>query len=291
MTDIVPTINTGSRGLVITNLDEMWRMAGIVHKSGLAPSSLKSQEQLFVAAQHGAELGLSFMQAIQGIAVINGKPCLYGDTFMAVIRAHPLFDDGAYEEWFTGTPGKDDYTARCAMGRRGSERVHERSFSVAQAKKAGLWGKSGPWTQYPDRQMMWRARTYCGRDVFADALKGLSAAEEVIDYTAIEAEPRQVIRRPQRRTVEPTPFDAESSIPIDPAPADPVPEPAPDDKPGEVTTEMIVEAWRLLGPTTARAALAEDMGLPKGKLTEKDLDGWSREDLDKLWERIGAISA
>jgi hypothetical protein len=55
-------------------------------------------------------------------------------------------------------------------------------FSVADAKRAGLWGKSGPWTQYPRRMLQLRARGFALRDAFPDVLKGLVTAEEAQDY-------------------------------------------------------------------------------------------------------------
>jgi hypothetical protein len=54
-------------------------------------------------------------------------------------------------------------------------------FSVADAKKASLWGKAGPWQSYPDRMLQMRARGFGLRDKFADALRGLSIAEEAMD--------------------------------------------------------------------------------------------------------------
>jgi hypothetical protein len=53
---------------------------------------------------------------------------------------------------------------------------------VADAKAAKLWGKSGPWTDYPRRMLKFRARGFVLRDVFGDVLKGLRTAEEVRDY-------------------------------------------------------------------------------------------------------------
>src|SRR5690606_6210149 len=59
------------------------------------------------------------------------------------------------------------------------------TFSVADAKKAGLWGKQGPWQQYPKRMLSMRARAFALRDGFADVLRGLGIAEEVQDHQPI----------------------------------------------------------------------------------------------------------
>ncbi len=58
-------------------------------------------------------------------------------------------------------------------------------ISKEDAKKAGLWGKAGPWSQYPKRMLQMRARSFALRDKFADALSGLIMAEEAQDYTTI----------------------------------------------------------------------------------------------------------
>jgi hypothetical protein len=67
-----------------------------------------------------------------------------------------------------------------------------RTFSEADAKKAGLWGKSGPWAQYPARMLQMRARGWALRDAFPDALKGLGIREEVQDYQVKVARGREV---------------------------------------------------------------------------------------------------
>ena len=62
---------------------------------------------------------------------------------------------------------------------------------MADAKRAGLWGKSGPWTQYPDRMLLFRARGFALRDAFGDYLRGLRTVEEqgdIIDVTPTRAE-------------------------------------------------------------------------------------------------------
>jgi hypothetical protein len=66
-------------------------------------------------------------------------------------------------------------------------------FSVEDAKRAGLWGKQGPWQAYPKRMMQMRARGFALRDAFPDVLKGLITAEEAQDYPD-EAKPRPVAK-------------------------------------------------------------------------------------------------
>ncbi|MFP3381680.1 hypothetical protein SB767_35775, partial [Bacillus sp. SIMBA_069] len=78
----------------------------------------------------------------QNIAVINGRPSLWGDAVIGLVRASPLC------EYVTETD--DGETATCRVKRVGEEE-QVRTFSMADAAQAGLKGKQGPWTQYPKR--------------------------------------------------------------------------------------------------------------------------------------------
>ena len=81
--------------------------------------------------------------------------------------------------------------ATCSAQRRGYPAPITSTFSVADAKAAGLWGKQGPWSQYPKRMLAMRARGFALRNAFADVLRGLVTAEEAQDYpdTGIEVVP------------------------------------------------------------------------------------------------------
>jgi hypothetical protein len=120
------------------------------------------------------------MQAVQSVAVINGRPCVYGDTMLALCMSHPDWLPNVFHEWFTGKPYDDDYTAHCRVGRRGRKDPVVRSFSIAQAKRARLLGKDSPWQTFPDRMLQMRARSFALRDTFPDVLRGVLAAEELI---------------------------------------------------------------------------------------------------------------
>ena len=67
--------------------------------------------------------------------------------------------------------------------------MHERKFSVADAKKAHLWGRRGPWENYPERMLQMRARGFALRDSFPDALKGVITVEEAQDFPEVMENP------------------------------------------------------------------------------------------------------
>jgi hypothetical protein len=191
-----------STGLALQSFDDAFRFAKMVAGSEFAPKDFKSKpESCMLAIQHGSEVGLSPMQSLQSIAVINGRPTIWGDAALAlVIGSHVC-------EYVTeGVDGEGDKMAAvCFAKRRGYEKATIVRFSVEDAKKAGLWGKSGPWQQYPKRMLQLRARGFALRDAFPDVLRGLITAEEAQDYPqpAVTSEP--IVVRPKFDDAEPRP--------------------------------------------------------------------------------------
>ena len=155
------------------DLDEAMRFADMLASASIVPKDyIGKPGNVLVALQWGMELGLQPMQAMQSIAVINGRPSLWGDAMLALVKAHPAF------EWIKEEC--DGNVATCTIKRRGEPEVVQ-SFSLEEAKRAGLTGKQGPWTQYPKRMLQMRARGFALRDAFPDALRGVVSAEEARD--------------------------------------------------------------------------------------------------------------
>lgn len=159
------------------DFEGMFRLADALAASGFAPKGLDRPEQVFAALAHGSELGLTPMQSMQSIAVINGKPSIYGDAGLALVRASGLLE--SFREYVDGDG--DNRAAVCESKRKGMPEARVTRFSVGDAKRAGLWGKAGPWAFYPERMLMFRARAFNLRDEFGDVLKGLAIAEEAQD--------------------------------------------------------------------------------------------------------------
>lgn len=167
-------IAMGNRGIAIRTMDELARFAECLEAAQLLPKGLNPAGAM-ICIQMGLEVGLSPMQAIQNVAVINGRPTVWGDSALALCKAHPDFE--YLKEW------SENGTAWCEMKRRNEPGPVKRSFSVDQAKKAGLWGKAGPWQTYPDRMLQMRARGFAMRDCLPDALRGMYIREEIDDRT------------------------------------------------------------------------------------------------------------
>jgi len=174
-------ISFGASGVQLTSLEDAFRFAKAIVSSGFAPRGMEKPESVLVALQWGAELGLTPMAALSNIAVVNGRPSLFGDAALALVRSSGQLE--SYSEEEVGERGKDSFGYKITAKRRGFDPQSE-TFTTADAKTAKLWGKSGPWTEYPTRMLKFRARGFLLRDVFGDVLKGLRTMEEVRDTPA-----------------------------------------------------------------------------------------------------------
>lgn len=172
-----------NKGIQLTTFLQLVDFAELVVKSGLAPKSFKDKESVVVAIQFGLEVGLAPMQALQGVAVINGMPSLYGDSAKALCLSDPSCK--WIKEGMIGSIKDGDLTAWCESLRVGHDEPLRTEFSMGDAKLAGLWGKEGTWTKYPKRMLMFRARGFNLRDNFTDVMKGFKTVEEVQDYEPI----------------------------------------------------------------------------------------------------------
>lgn len=189
--------------LIPKNLDDAFRLAKAVFQSGMAPDGLDNEQSVMVAMMSGMEVGLSPIQAIQSVAVINNRPCLWGDGLLAAVRSHPKCE--YIKEWIEGND--DQQVAFCETKRAGEPSPVKRSFSVDDAKRAGKWttqprvtrrkknggsyetANDSTWYKYPQRMLQMRARAWCLRDTYADVLKGIQVREEVEEYAV---EPKDI---------------------------------------------------------------------------------------------------
>lgn len=295
------TIGGGGGGvtfaLSLTTLQEIRDYCTILSKTSLVPKAyLGKPDDIMVAGQMGARLGLDLFQSLQSIATINGNPSIYGDAGLAIVRNSNLLEE--FDEWFEidgqrvkEVPDLIDaekkghrIVAWCLSKRKGAKQPRITSYSVADAKLAHLWMKKGyngqetPWCTNPKRMMIFRCRGFNLRDEFGDVLKGLKFFEEVQDYDTPEA--AAVIESAPKPTPEKTPLAAllkgKASVPIDvtptpePEPA-PTPEPTPDTLPPEAEAISAKGVWSEATPTPneesqAEASAVVDQSAEIGKL-------------------------
>ncbi|HSV48411.1 MAG TPA: hypothetical protein VLJ58_21660 [Ramlibacter sp.] len=162
------------------SFDEAWNLATMIAKTDMAPKDYQGKpERCMVAIQWGDEVGLKPLQSVQNIAVINGRPSLWGDSMLAIVRASPLCKY-FIEKW---EGSGDSLKAICRTHRVGEPEEQMREFSMTDAKTAGLLNKD-TYKQYGKRMIQMRARGWLIRDVYTDLIRGLHMAEEAMDMPA-----------------------------------------------------------------------------------------------------------
>lgn len=227
----------------LTTWAEIERFAEKAAKSGMVPKDYISKpDAIVIAVQMGSELGLPPMQSLQNIAVVNGRPSVWGDAMPALCRASGIVS--YIKEWSTGTGDAREWF--CEVKRKDDPNPISGHFSVAKAKQAGLWGKQGPWTQYPDRMGQMRARGFGLRDACPDVLRGLISVEEAQD---IPFEATGLTPRIEHSAIHPDPFVAKMMDNYDAGVAKEVP-------PKSHTWSMFLDE---LGPELAAAQTAEEV--------------------------------
>jgi hypothetical protein len=198
-TQLAKSIQVNGRGLVLSSIEDMYRFAECVAQSGLAPSSFRTPAQVVIALQTGAELGMPPMRSLQSFCVVNGQARLWGDTPLALVRQSGQLKQ--IKEWIEGEG--DNMVAHCETHRKGDPEPKVTTFSVEDAKAAGLWGKGGTWRGYPKRMLQYRARSFNLRDNFPDCFGGASIAEEYEGIEPPQESPTpQVAPREERKPAE-----------------------------------------------------------------------------------------
>lgn len=186
-----PQLAVGRLGYIAPNtVEEAARMAQAVIVGGFAPDSYNQDpNKIMLGIMAAMEAGLPPLYGLRQIAIINGRPTIWGDAAMALVQSKNLIAE--YTEEQVGTQPvdsdlskwSDDYGWKVTMKRRGQEGAYVGTFTVGMAKRAGLWlnARKKPWMEHPDRMLKIRSRAFPMRDGFADALAGLAIREEVED--------------------------------------------------------------------------------------------------------------
>src|SRR6266516_2844227 len=152
--DPAPPMIDPRTAVAARNLDDVHRMAMAVAKSGLY--GVQSVEEAEIRMITGMELGLSMLQSIRGVYVINtgGRklPGLYADMMAGVCKSHP--ETCEYFRLVDSTPLKAIYATK----RVGEPSETVMSFTMDDAQAAAL-----------------------ARAVYPDLLNGLYCTEELQD--------------------------------------------------------------------------------------------------------------
>jgi hypothetical protein len=155
-------------------VEEAMRVATIVAKASLY--GVRTTEEAFIRIATGKELGLTAMQSLRGIHVMNGRAVLDSALLVALVKAHPACEYFKLVE-------SNDQIATYKTSRKG-EGETTMSFTVEQAKRAKLLDKD-VWKFYPEAMLRARAAAALARAVYPDQLNGLYLTEEIESVTAL----------------------------------------------------------------------------------------------------------
>ena len=203
----VATLRAGGHisGIAPQSFEDVQRLAMMALKSGLFKGDKKDDNESKLAKASmcimmGMDVGIPPMQALQGMAVINGKIVIYGDLLTAIL-------------WANGCKIKQDIkgdgdarVATATVVRPDGTRI-TRTFSVIEAKKARLWddrttvkkqwdGKweekpnDAAWFRFSDRMMGWRALGFAIKDGASDFTRGIEIREDIENDRMVDITPK-----------------------------------------------------------------------------------------------------
>lgn len=167
-------------------------MAKTLYESRLI--KVDSPQAAFVLVACAAELKLTLTEMLTGVCVFNGKPLLYGKLPLSLAMRNPGFR-GIAETWTGLAPDgslTDAAVCKVVVKREVGGNVLEFTgmFGVADAKKAGLWGK-GTYNLYPKDMIFHRAKSRALERGFADSMGGMGVIQPEDEEAALR--PRVVV--------------------------------------------------------------------------------------------------
>lgn len=153
------------------NVNQAWKLACKLAQSALVPRALQGKpNDLLVTLITGRELGLSPMQAIRGMHVIEGKAVMSADLMAALVIGH---SECEYLRLIDST----DKLAVYETKRKGHPNATKMAFTIEDANRAGLTGKDN-WKRYPAAMLRARACSAICRAVYPDLIGGVYEADE-----------------------------------------------------------------------------------------------------------------
>jgi hypothetical protein len=199
------------------------------------PASIDSPAKAFAVMLAGFEMGARPMTALRHIFVINGRTEPDAQLMMGIVKAR---DPSAQFVFHSRAEDLCDVELF-----RGGRPVVRLAYTAADAERAGLLKKGGPWTQYRKDMMAWAAvKRVCrlGASDLINAISGVDVgeAEDMMGESPEEGGPVvevQVVPAGEllNEGDEPVVVDAETGEILEPTEETAEPEPEPEAPPSE----------------------------------------------------------
>lgn len=177
------------------DIGEGYELAKLLVASGLLPRGVQRPEAAFAIIAAGRELGLTAMQSLRSIHIIEGRPTLSADLIAALCKSRS--DVCLYFRLVEST----DWVARYETHRRGEPAPTSMSFSIEDAQRAGVTGKDN-WRKYPAAMLRARCITALARAVYPDLAMGVYDPDEISVEPMPPPAPMHVISEPSPRTAD-----------------------------------------------------------------------------------------
>ena len=156
---------------------EAWSMirsaAPMMHRSRLF--GVATEEQAMAIMMKGYEMGLGFSASFELIQVVEGKPTLIPRGALALAYQSGLVERLVISENAdaSGTPFS------CTVeGKRKGGFEYSITYSMDDAKRAGLVKPGSAWEKYPANMLKWRAIGFWIDTVLPDVQGGMKRADE-----------------------------------------------------------------------------------------------------------------
>jgi hypothetical protein len=187
--------------------EEYARMAKLLIDANCVPASYARRDAtpqqvragLIIGLMKSVEIGVPPITGLNGIVIINNRPSVWGDLAVALVqRGGQLANQQIMQIGSEPAPRTplnqwdDGFGFQVSMWRKGQDSAYVGKFTVADARRAGLWENTSkqPWIYYPKDMLFNRARAKALRAGFADALHGMGIVEEERDVAPeIERKP------------------------------------------------------------------------------------------------------
>lgn len=233
-------------------LDAAGRLAGVLCGTDFVPKGLRGNVEATAAAiLTGREIGLSPMNALANIFIVQGRPSMYARTMVALVLSH-----GHELERTDATERAVTVRAR----RKGSQAWQTFTWTIDRAQKAGYLNNAKYKTD-PIAMLTAKAQTEACRTMFADVLSGMAATsvEEIELDDAPPVEPAQLGATAEKKTTVKRKVTTRAKAP-EPALPDVSDTPAPDpvedhtedaepagEEPGDAAVKSSRAQWTLAG--------------------------------------------
>jgi hypothetical protein len=153
------------------SVGDAFKMAQAMVESKFLPKSVQTAQQALAIMATGKEYGFSMMQSFRLIHIIEGKPSLSADAQLALVLSSGKAEYFMAEE----TSAK---VAKYVTKRRGAPVEQRLSFTIDEAKDAGLTGKDN-WKKYPSAMLRARCIAALARMVYPDVVGGTYDPDEI----------------------------------------------------------------------------------------------------------------